>query len=262
MSVPSKLTIDLKEEFDHLPNAPIVEGVIHWRAAAEKKWEPGELEDVLKSRLPEYPDPKQQRELSLGGRIGERGSTVHQRRKWHGLRFESKDKRHIVQFQRDGLIFSRLKPYPEWSTFEEEALKFWEIHKELFEPSQLDRLGVRFINLIESVTIAEAHNYLVSPPKCPDSLSLPFFEFLQQYTFDVPGYPYKAQIVQTVQPKSAASSGHPGLILDIDVFTTDPQPIPCDNLKNQLAELRWLKNKLFFGSLRPGIIDRFKGSSK
>lgn len=259
MSVPSKLTIDLNENFAHLPNAPIVEGVIHWKAAAEKRWEPGQLEEELKIRLPNYAEPKQQHELNV--RFGEHGST-DQRREWQGLRLESKDKRHIVQFRRDGLIFSRLKPYPDWPAFEAEALCLWSIHKELFEPSRLVRLGVRFINLIESVTIAEAEKYLVSPPLCPGPLSLPFFEFLQQYTFDVPGYPYKAQIVQTVQPKTPASFGHPGLILDIDVFTLDPHSIPYDNLKNQLAELRWLKNKLFFGSLRPEIIDRFKESSK
>ena len=32
--------IDLSESFEHLPNAPIVEAVIHWRARAEKKSNP------------------------------------------------------------------------------------------------------------------------------------------------------------------------------------------------------------------------------
>ena len=30
---------------------------------------------------------------------------------WRGLRFKSEDERHICQFNRDGFVFSRLRPY-------------------------------------------------------------------------------------------------------------------------------------------------------
>ena len=53
---------------------------------------------------------------------------------------------YVAQFTRNGFVFSRLKPYEGWETFEAEAKRLWCIYRELAEPSEVQRLGVRFIN--------------------------------------------------------------------------------------------------------------------
>lgn len=111
-SLPFK--IDLSESFDNLSQAPIVEAVIHWRARHGKKVEPEQLLSVLKEKLPDYPYAQQQQELELEAQMRPGGSAVHQQHMWHGFRFESEDRLYVAQFTRNGLVFSRLKPYEDW----------------------------------------------------------------------------------------------------------------------------------------------------
>ena len=45
-----------------------------------------------------------------------------------------------------------------------------------------------------------------------------------------------------------------GLILDIDVFMQNPFEYDETRIKKCLEEMRWVKNKVFFGSLTDKII--------
>ena len=104
----SDFKIDLGETFEHLPNAPIVEAVIHWRARAEGKLEPSDLLVRLKDKLPDYPTSQSQQTIEMHSHVGPHGDSaqVH-RANWHGFRFESKDKLRVAQFTRNGFVFSR-----------------------------------------------------------------------------------------------------------------------------------------------------------
>ncbi|MCH7551913.1 DNA topoisomerase 4 subunit A [Patescibacteria group bacterium] len=65
-----------------------------------------------------------------------------------GLKLHSNDNLHIVQFNKGAFIFSRLKPYANWEQFSQEALRLWAIYCELLKPSEVRRIGLRFINRI------------------------------------------------------------------------------------------------------------------
>jgi uncharacterized protein (TIGR04255 family) len=248
--------IDLSESFEHLPNAPIVEAVIHWRARAEKKLEPDALLEQLKHRLPEYPNHQRQQEIGLGAEIGPEGASLQQRHTWHGYRFESADKLYVAQFTRNGFVFSRLEPYEDWEKFEAEGKRLWCIHRELAEPSEVQRLGVRFINLITPVQPGELSNLLNVPPRCPDGLGLPLKGFMHQSLSEIPGHPYHLNAIQTIQPPSPPDRESFGLILDLDVFTT--KPIPFDEIDSRLLQMQWIKNKAFFSFLKKPALERFR----
>src|SRR5207245_2893177 len=97
--------------FPHLPAAPIVEAVIHWVARATKPFQREELQKQLAERLPDYPDSQPQQQLQLETRFGPEGATTQTRHEsWHGFRLTSPDKRYVVQFTREGMVFSRLTP--------------------------------------------------------------------------------------------------------------------------------------------------------
>ena len=51
MAAPERFHFNLDEEFPHLPSAPIVEAVIHWRARAEKQWDADSLRNNSSSGL-------------------------------------------------------------------------------------------------------------------------------------------------------------------------------------------------------------------
>jgi uncharacterized protein (TIGR04255 family) len=110
------MKIDLTEQFQHLPHAPIVEAVIEIRARAEVAWEERVVSEQLKPQLPDYPQVSSQnefrQEVKFG--VGQLPEATQHNLGWKGLRFQSADQRQVVQFNRDSFVFSRLPPYESW----------------------------------------------------------------------------------------------------------------------------------------------------
>lgn len=263
MPAPVPFKIDFNESFEHLPNAPIVEAVIHWRARSEKKLVPAELLQQLKERLPDYPISQQQQEIQMESQVEHDGSSAQQHRtSWHGFRFESSDQKHVAQFTRNGFVFSRLKPYESWEPFEAEALRLWQIYLDLAEPSEIQRLGVRFLNLIAPVQPNQLGSLLTLPPKSPKAMGLPVRGFMHHTAFDIPGCAYNLNVTQTIQPPTPTQTQGFSLILDIDVFTTNVLDLNTDDTKRRLAEMRWIKDKAFFSLLTKSAIKRFKEGTR
>jgi uncharacterized protein (TIGR04255 family) len=46
--------------------------------------------------------------------------------------------------------------------------------------------------------------------------------------------------------------------LDIDVHNTVPFEINTAEIEKRLGEMRWLKNKAFFGSITPELVEKLK----
>ena len=251
--------IDYTESFDHLPKAPIVEAVIHWRARAGKKIEPDLFLKQLQERLPDYSTVQRQHELAFGGEVRPDGSSIQIKQDlWNGFRLETSDKLQVAQFTRNGFAFSRLKPYQDWDCFEAEAIRLWHIYCDLTEPRQLERLGVRFINSIVPVRVDDLNSLLVFPPSSPGQLKLPLKSFMHQNMLEIPDLPYNLNVIQTIQPMNPSQPQDFALILDLDVFTTESMDI-MDNVQQEgLQEMRWIKNKAFFSLLTPQAIKQFE----
>ena len=73
-----------------------------------------------------------------------------------------------------------------------------------------------------------------------------FHGFMHHETLAVPGYPYAVSFIRAIQ---VIANQPLALILDIDVFTLEQTALPSSVLERRLAEMRWLKNKVFFGSI-------------
>ena len=252
MSWPGNVKIDLAESFARLPRAPIVEAVIDVRGRAEAPWEESEIKAQLKAELPDYPEVISHREFRHEVKIppGQEPQQMLQDLGWKGFRLQSTDKLHIAQFNRDGFVFSRLHPYESWEQLIGEGMRLWRIHQAIARPSEVQRLGLRFINrILLPPKDMDFEAYLVAPPKPPSSLDLPFLGFFHNETLAVPGYPYAINIVRTIQHPQPPEPDRLGLILDHDVFTMEPFTVQQEILDRRLAEMRWLKNKVFSGSI-------------
>jgi uncharacterized protein (TIGR04255 family) len=255
------LRIDLTETFPLLGRAPVVEAVVEIRARSGVDWDESAVSERLKARLSEYPVVESHRRVRHEFRMapGQPAEQSLHDLGWRGLRFESEDKRHVAQFSRDGFLFSRLTPYESWDRFQREALRLWHLHSEVAQPTEVQRLGLRFVNRI---TILEEQfrleDYLETPPNTPRDLDLPLVDFLDRRVMNVPGYPYNAALIQTVQRRQEEEAIGAGLIVDIDVFTTMPFSVSEYAIERRLAEMRWLKNKVFFGSITPKTLEMLK----
>lgn len=258
--MPSKFSINTSETFVRLPKAPIVEAVMEVRAQAEAPWDEPLVTDQLKTKLPDYPNVQSQQEFrhELKVELGQKAEGAIQDMGWKGLRFESADKLHIAQFNRDGFTFSRLQPYDSWEQFCGEGLRLWQLHVNLAKPAEIQRVGLRFINRMVLSLDEQIEDYLQILPQKPKGLDLPIGGFFHHEALGVPGYPYAINIRRTIQPPDKPTIKEIGLILDIDVFTIEPFQPESDIIERYLAEMRWLKNKVFYGSIAPKAMERFK----
>jgi len=251
---PAVLEIRLDEEFTHFPKAPIVEAVIDIKAPATTVFEEASVRRRLDEKLRDYSFLDSRREfrheLELEAEGGRTPSQKLHDLGWKGVRFRSTDEKHIAQFNRDGFVFSRLDPYKNWEQLSTEGIKIWTVFKEVAQPTEILRLGLRFINrILLPVGELRFEDYIERAPVSPIGMDLPFHGFMHHDTLAVPGHPYAITVIRTIQ--LPPNSGGPGvaLILDIDVFTTQGVRLDEGILIQCLNEMRWLKNKVFFGSV-------------
>ena len=253
------MKIDIGEKFEHLPSAPIVEAVIQIHARPQIAWSEHEVVAWLKPKISgfekTYSGNNVKHELKIGAANSPEVSAEDIG--WHGLVCQSKDQ--SVQFSRDGFIYSRLQPYQGWDQFLSEAMRWWKTFLELAKPVDIQRVGLRFINKIKLPPKEfNFENYIQPYPEPPFNLDFPFLSFFHHDTLAVPGYPYAINIIRTIQPPANVETDGLGLIVDVDAFTTQPQEIKGGVLEQRLTELRWLKNKAFFGSVTPDAMKLFR----
>jgi len=174
---------------------------------------------------------------------------------WKGLQFRSADGIRVARFDRDGFTFSRLAPYQDWDDLQDEVLRLWEIHIQAADPDKIVRIGVRFINRVDlPLTTVELKDYIPSFPQQPLGLEMLNQEnFLHIDHFQVPNYNYSVSVTKTLERGAQDAAGtfqSWGIILDVDVSTLQHLDVKdFGQIRTKLAEMRWLKNKVFFGSI-------------
>lgn len=248
-------SIDLTETFPHLSKAPIVEAVIAISVVPSVTWDEISLQSKLKQRLPDFPKVEPLRHERYQIAVGKQVNPTVEDLGCVGFKFQSIDNLHIAQFNKEAFVFSRLKPYEDWGQLSKEALRLWAIYCELFKPKDVKRIGLRFINRIaikqEKIELADYYKY---PPASLKELNWTLTGYLHHDVMQVPETSYRVNLIKTVQNVP----GEIGLILDIDVFMQNPFEYNELRIKECLEEMRWVKNKVFFGSLIDKIIQELK----
>ena len=257
-------TMGKSDTFPHLARAPIVEAVIHWQALAQRWPEKEDLKQELARRFPDYTTMRPQHEfrhhveLAVGAPDDERSKSSVA---WQGFRLTSNDERYVVQFLRGGVVFSRLAPYEDWSRFEAAAWPCWQAFLELCAPAGVQRIGVRFINRMALPQRRKPSDYLANMPKPPKGSSLQSESFLYQERYRVPETPYAVNVVRTQQPSSDTRDEERAVILDIDVSVEQPAGLDAEAMHARLAEMRELKNEVFFRSITAKAVREFQEPS-
>lgn len=258
------MKIDLAKKFKHLRKAPVVEAVIELRARPAGTWDEATIGPRLKEVMRDkYPAAQAMQLFSFSMPIAV--NTVAQplsptavaehSSEWGGLRFKNPDSTQIAVFKRDSYSFSRLPPYTRWSAVVSEALRLWKTYSDLSGATRIERIGVRFINRLDVPTQGlKFEDYFSGFGSVPGDL--PLSNFVSHQSIEVPGHPYAVVLIRTVQSPLAPDAKTIGLITDIDVAM--PQPIPNDRriITQRLAEMRFLKNMVFFGSVTKKYLAR------
>jgi len=242
------MEINVTEKFQNLKRAPIVEAVINVRARSQEVLEEKAVRAFLDIELPSYEYLDSQRGMRLHIEPGKPEKQEVTDLGWNAMRFQSLDKRRIIKFGQDGISFSHLAPYSNWLDFSTEGLNLWGKLKGFAKFPNIDRLGLRYVNRFQLPGETQViSDYFVSVPSVPNGVNLPFRGFMHHDVFGVPGHNFAINLIKTIQPP--ANGAGLGLILDIDVFTTEGASMDDSGLSEALSKMRWLKNKVFFGSI-------------
>lgn len=260
MELMKKLLINPSEEFPLYNNPPILEATLDIRIKSAIALDEKSVKTFAGEYLSGYVFLDSQRSIRHEVKISE-GNAPQQTTtdsSWAGVRFQSDDGKRIVQFNREGFVFSKLAPYDNWESFQGEGLSLWETFQKLAKPEAVNRIGLRFINRITMpVGDFNFEHYIQPAPASPVGLDVPFHGYTHQDTLAVPGHKYAINIVRAIQPPQDQENEGLGLIVDIDVFTTDAPVDREISVPQMLNEMRWLKNKVFFGSVTAKTLEGF-----
>ena len=247
MKLPVSFHINVNEKFPRLSRAPIVEAVIQWQATPTLPLEQANLLDVLKTRFPEFKcETLHEVEAAFAG--SPQGMELRHRSQWNGFRLTSHDQKHVCQFKPNTVVFSRLAPYEDWGQLTQASQPFWNAFRELAAPIMIDRVSVRFISEVKLNEGEDVADYVTQPPSPLNSLGLVADSFFHKDSAATLGHAYKLNVVQTIQPAQPPLTTQRSLIVDIDIFTTEP--IAIDVVDSKLSELRFIKNKVFFSVMK------------
>ena len=175
-----------------------------------------------------------------------------------GYRFDSETGQYVAQFNKDNFVYSVVGSYTTWEDLESEALRLWGIYQSVAEPTQLLRLETRFVNEIRvelSVPLTEYFRIVPSMPKIDGLIN----GFTHVYTIHENSTGLDARLVlQNTGVRPNSDSGM--VILDISAVRDGLDiafPIAATDISETLADLRRLKNKLFYESITKHTVDLF-----
>lgn len=247
----------------HLEHAPIVEAVIAIDVGTPLSDE--QMRDVEKAASTfqsEYPISEPlglfHVQLNMGG--GRPPEQTTQSDATFGRKYVSGDKTQLVVFRRSGFSFSRLPPYQRWTSFRNEAKRFWDIYRLAAGPMPIVRFGLRYINRI-SVPIGENVNkYLRLFPEVPDNrdgtpriINASFMRVDSMLKEIDNGRLIIQQAALPPQDPDTAT-----LSLDFDITVQVPQSVSEEYVWDTLEIARNLKNEIFVDSLTPEFLETFR----
>jgi uncharacterized protein (TIGR04255 family) len=167
-----------------------------------------------------------------------------------GWRYESSDGSRVVQLRRNGMTYSFLKGYTEWSDIKNAAQEVWRLSCAWAGDVEVGRVAVKYINVIESPPGAELTDYLITVPSIPEELPQRLAHFLTRVTI-----PFDKNILAIITTALEASSN---IVFDIDVFSQ--QVFAGNSLEfwALLDRLREIKNSIFFSTVTEKALEAYE----
>jgi len=247
-------------EFQKLTHPPAVEAILDVQGAFPNGVQIEALAALHESFQKNYPKRTEEKIFQLGFdfQAGQELRATAQDHGLRGYRFHSPDEKEIVQCRKDGFTFNRLKPYTAWEDVYPRAVEAWGVFRKAFPDMVISRVSLRYINQIFLPCIdglVELDDYLAIQLPGPKNLDLTRAAFMGQSIFGDAVSGLAANYVVTQQPASDANKVC--ILLDIDVFYAGPE-LSETNPPALWEKMRYLKNKLFFGSLNEKGIALFQ----
>ena len=243
----------------HLKSAPISEALI------DIQFEPHVSLDILnlfaeavKSKFDRQTNIWQQ---SFGVEFVQEGdSKTSSEQAVIGARFDSDERKHVVQAKVNGFTFSKLAPYANWEEINSAAKEVWDEFLQIAKPVNVTRVAVRYINALSiPLPIGDFSEYFTASPQVPAALPQGISAFLQRVVMIDPKTKSVAAVTQALEePQAGTISSAVTIFLDIDCFQTRQIAPNDDELWAALGVLRDFKNAIFFEHITEKTAELFE----
>jgi len=232
-----------------LSRPPIREALVDIRIAADPAIDATLLETLRLRLSADYPHADERREVKAELRI-EAGKLLPpsaQDLGFHGLVFSTADKTRHAQFRRDGLTLNHLGSYSGADPLIVEALRLWDMYREVVKPVGVTRIAMRYINQLELPYRQgdDFSRFLTGAPQMPAGAPQQVSSFLaRMVAHDPPDVVIVTQKLEHVPVEKTTP-----VILDVDAFRPEALSPDREGLEGVLRGLRILKNRVFFALL-------------
>jgi uncharacterized protein (TIGR04255 family) len=227
----------------HYGHAPIAEAIIDIRCQTDATL------DALQGVVTE-PGYSPERSMNVEQRMGvtSEGVTGETTSTQIGWLFRREDGRRVVHARVDGLGFSWLEPYESWEKFVTEAESHWLDYRVCAKPTQVVRLGVRYVNRIDvPASSVEIKDYLRLGVDVPAYLPQAVSGYFMQVTVPLPSFGCAATITSALL--SPNDENTTSLLLDVDTWLASEidlsEGAEAPGVEAYLGTLRHAKNYVF-----------------
>jgi uncharacterized protein (TIGR04255 family) len=233
-----------------LTRPPIREALISILIAPEKPL------DFAKQLAARWPNCRKKKVIHRGQiqlQLGESFSTS-QSQELMGVRCDSDDGRSITQVRRDGITFSIIKDYSDWTELEAQTMGVWRTFLDLAGPVTVSNIATKFINILRMPTgNIEFDEYFTAAPRIPSALPQIMSEFFQKVT--VPLKTDASAVI--IQALDAPTTDAVSVILDIEVQLSCHVRSDGNDIHQLINSLRELKNTVFFSSVTEKALEAY-----
>ncbi len=160
-----------------------------------------------------------------------------------GFRYDSPDKSRVFQLKRNGMTHSIVRGYSDWDQLKTSAKTMWDRYIASAGQVHIQRLALRYINVIDLPLGADFDEYLTSGPKIPPELPQLVASFFHRIVIPFPEMRLEAIVTQATEPQPPT---HWSLVLDIDVYGQDQLAGNDEEMWARFDAIRDIKNLIFF----------------
>jgi uncharacterized protein (TIGR04255 family) len=172
-----------------------------------------------------------------------------------GFRYTSSDKSRVVQLRRNGMTYSILQGYADWSHFRDSAQEIWRQFSTWAVKLQVQRLALRYINVIDVPMGEDIDGYLTSGPRIPPELPQIFSTFFHRILIPFSSLGLNAIINQATEPKATNLLS---AILDIDVYGQYQLAGDDQEIWRRLDRIRDIENLIFFSYMTEKALEPYR----
>jgi len=215
-------------------DSPINEALCDFQFFPPREWDmtiPGLIYEKVRGN---FPKKKQQYGLGIQFKPMQNGIEQKVENAPPKMQFFSEDNRRAIQVGKENLTINCFKPYESWHSFEPVITNNFEVYKEVAEPKGLKRIGLRYINQINTGSnLVKLEEYFRFYPYVPNDLPQEHGNFLTR--IEMP-FSHNRDIMILAMGSALSPDGKVSIILDIDYIMEKEQGIKLDETK------KWLEN--------------------